>query len=402
MTDQAPGSGRPRVTVLNSPLIGQEYVLGGPFAAIGRNPECEVQLDLVSISRRHAVIEEAGGRFIVRDLGSRNGIKVGGRPVAQAELHDGDVIGVGEVDLRFERGTPAAASAPSVAPLPARALTSADILSASSMRHEGEGEAAPAEDARAARRDPRLVVAIVLGLVIAGAVGYLVVRPSNPGANTRVKKLAPVLVEVNGNRIVSWAADWGDFHPGNILIDESAVLGASRYDERCLLITGKSGGNATVTVKTKAGLTLTCRVLVRGRVSDPVEELTFGAYTKAERMSMARRFASQAAFLEREKPFLALRKYEEAAAVLKPLPSKGELYMNAKRRAEALSKTITERWKKLEKDIKIAAGNNDLTRVEELVADAVALIPDENDPRHQMAVATRTQVLLRVLREKNR
>jgi len=399
MTDRTAASGRPRVTVLNSPLIGQEFVLAGPFAAIGRNAECEVRLDLVSISRRHAVIEEAGGRFIVRDLGSRNGIKVGGRQVAQAELRDGDVIGIGEVELRFERGAPNAATAPpSAAQPPARALTAADIMTAAPMRSEGGPEAVPPPEGRASGRDPRLVVAIVLGLAIAFGVGYRVISSGGADGSGGPEERPPVLVEVNGNRIVGV----GDFHPGNIWIDEPAVVEASPYEERLLLITGKSGGNATVTVKTKAGETYSWRVLVRGRVPDPLEELTFGAYTPAERMSMARRFVSQAEFLERERPFLALRKYEEAAAVMKPLSSKGELYMKAKRGAETLREVIETRWRKLQKDIRIAAGNNDLTRVEELVADAVELIPDENDPRHQMAVTTRNQVLVEVLREKNR
>jgi pSer/pThr/pTyr-binding forkhead associated (FHA) protein len=40
----------------------------------------------------------------VRDLGSNNGTFVNGRRVTQAELHDGDVIQVGFIDLRFREG----------------------------------------------------------------------------------------------------------------------------------------------------------------------------------------------------------------------------------------------------------------------------------------------------------
>jgi diguanylate cyclase (GGDEF)-like protein len=56
----------------------------------------------VGVSRRHAVIEQQGETdYVVRDLGSRNGTTVRGRPVTRCRLVDGDRIGVGPVFFRF-------------------------------------------------------------------------------------------------------------------------------------------------------------------------------------------------------------------------------------------------------------------------------------------------------------
>ena len=53
------------------------------------------------VSRRHAQIEIVAGRCVLNDLASTNGTTVNGAPVSQQVLHDGDVIGIGGVELRF-------------------------------------------------------------------------------------------------------------------------------------------------------------------------------------------------------------------------------------------------------------------------------------------------------------
>jgi transcriptional regulator with PAS, ATPase and Fis domain len=64
---------------------------------IGRDPACAVRLSGNDVSRRHACIKRESPESIpiIVDLGSRNGIRVNGRQVAQSELCPGDVIRVG-------------------------------------------------------------------------------------------------------------------------------------------------------------------------------------------------------------------------------------------------------------------------------------------------------------------
>lgn len=62
---------------------------------IGRWDGNDVSLPDREVSRKHAQIRHEGGRFVVVDLGSKNGTHVNGRPIGGAtELRDGDEIAV--------------------------------------------------------------------------------------------------------------------------------------------------------------------------------------------------------------------------------------------------------------------------------------------------------------------
>lgn len=402
---------RAKLVVLNSPFIGRQYVLNRPRAVIGRNPECEVQLDLVSVSRQHACIEDVGGRFYVGDLGSRNGVRLADRQVARAELHDGDVITVGEVQLRFEYSdAPAAADSPAVPPAgeasSPRALTGTDIMAAA---HSGTraypapttaletGEASPVQQTA----NLKLFIAALVGLLIAGLAGIWIVTQRKADTAGREKRLASVLLKVGENQLVSWRRrDGGDFTDGNIQIDDPSVVAAKRHGERQLLLTGRSGGSATLGIRTLTGARLKLRVLVRGRVPDPLEELIYTRLSPDVRRQKAHGFFERGLLLETEKPFLALQEYRKAVAVLKPLRRKGALYLRARTRAESVSKVLNRRWEKLERDIKTAARNNNLGRVEELLHEVRELIPDPNDPRYQMVEAARAGIVSNLFKEK--
>jgi pSer/pThr/pTyr-binding forkhead associated (FHA) protein len=70
-------------------------------AVIGRLPDCDVTLDDPSVSRRHARLLRDGGRWLIEDLGSTNGVLVNGESVGRTELHDGDRLELGSVRLAF-------------------------------------------------------------------------------------------------------------------------------------------------------------------------------------------------------------------------------------------------------------------------------------------------------------
>jgi transcriptional regulator with PAS, ATPase and Fis domain len=63
---------------------------------LGREEACTVRLEGSDVSRRHAVIErQPAGGLQIRDLGSRNGVRVNGKPVPAAPLEAGDVVRIG-------------------------------------------------------------------------------------------------------------------------------------------------------------------------------------------------------------------------------------------------------------------------------------------------------------------
>jgi len=73
----------------------------GQSLHIGRSPASDIQLDDASVSRRHAVVAHRGGRAVLLDDRSLNGIYVNGERVSEAALSDGDWIAVGQVSLRY-------------------------------------------------------------------------------------------------------------------------------------------------------------------------------------------------------------------------------------------------------------------------------------------------------------
>jgi hypothetical protein len=92
----------------------QEIDLPQGDTLVGRSANCQVTLDDPLVSREHARIRIQGATAVVEDLGSRNGVQVGGQPIARsAELHTGDRIRIGTQELVFLE-LPASADRPAL------------------------------------------------------------------------------------------------------------------------------------------------------------------------------------------------------------------------------------------------------------------------------------------------
>jgi pSer/pThr/pTyr-binding forkhead associated (FHA) protein len=80
---------------------GETFAFESDETMIGRSPECEVFLDDVTVSRRHAVVARHDDGFYINDLGSLNGTYVNRRRVESAKLSDGDDVQIGKYRLTF-------------------------------------------------------------------------------------------------------------------------------------------------------------------------------------------------------------------------------------------------------------------------------------------------------------
>ena len=69
---------------------------------IGRSRDNELTLDDNSISRLHAEIHRYNnGNFFIMDMQSLNGIFINDEKVTNSKLHEGDIIEIGDIFLRF-------------------------------------------------------------------------------------------------------------------------------------------------------------------------------------------------------------------------------------------------------------------------------------------------------------
>ncbi len=103
---------RPRLLVLSGPLKDSIIPLSEGEVTIGREASNGIAIVDPSVSRKHCLLSSQGGRYLVRDLDSRNGTLVNGAAVEEHWLQHGDEIAAGDSSFLFlldaeDRTTPA-------------------------------------------------------------------------------------------------------------------------------------------------------------------------------------------------------------------------------------------------------------------------------------------------------
>lgn len=94
---------RARLVIQNGDLKGQEFVLDGREAIIGRSRSTDITISDDGISREHTVImyDDETNTYSVEDLQSTNGTQVNQKRVRSAELANGDTIQIGRTRFEF-------------------------------------------------------------------------------------------------------------------------------------------------------------------------------------------------------------------------------------------------------------------------------------------------------------
>ncbi|HEV2122397.1 MAG TPA: FHA domain-containing protein [Chloroflexota bacterium] len=100
-----PADGRttPAALVGEGALGNQRFSLARDLTLIGRAEDCDIYVRDPLASRRHAQVRREPWRYVLEDLGSRNGTLVNGVPITQPHhLQNGDLIMIATSPLRFE------------------------------------------------------------------------------------------------------------------------------------------------------------------------------------------------------------------------------------------------------------------------------------------------------------
>src|SRR5262252_3534962 len=92
---------KPRIAAITGKLEDTIISMNEGPVLIGRQAGATLKIGNASVSRRHAVIEKDGDRFVIADLGSRNGTFVNDVPVRRRELQHGDRVRIGESQFFF-------------------------------------------------------------------------------------------------------------------------------------------------------------------------------------------------------------------------------------------------------------------------------------------------------------
>ena len=95
-----------KVSVERGPktLRGAKLTVTGPVV-VGRSPGADIVIPTDYVSGRHARFTLMGSSLMVEDLGSTNGTKLNGeRITGAASCSPGDVVTIGDIDIKVSRG----------------------------------------------------------------------------------------------------------------------------------------------------------------------------------------------------------------------------------------------------------------------------------------------------------
>lgn len=86
---------KPVLVAREGQLAGQRWTIDSEQFLIGRGSDCDIVLPERQVSRHHVKIMQENGRYILHDLGSRNGTHLNGTVFeGQIQLQDGDEISI--------------------------------------------------------------------------------------------------------------------------------------------------------------------------------------------------------------------------------------------------------------------------------------------------------------------
>jgi pSer/pThr/pTyr-binding forkhead associated (FHA) protein len=101
-----------KLVVLSEGMTGQSYELKVDKTTVGRVDDNTFQIVQPSVSSHHCEVLLRGNDVVIKDLNSTNGTFINGQQVTgEAVLKPGQVLRLGEVEIRLESGAPASASA---------------------------------------------------------------------------------------------------------------------------------------------------------------------------------------------------------------------------------------------------------------------------------------------------
>ena len=107
-----------KLVVLSEGFTGLTCELKADQTTVGRLEDNAFQISEPSVSSHHCELTRRGADLLVKDLNSTNGTFINGEKVAEAVLKPGQILRLGQVEMRLESGAAAAAaSAASKKPL---------------------------------------------------------------------------------------------------------------------------------------------------------------------------------------------------------------------------------------------------------------------------------------------
>ncbi len=95
----------PALVVRKGAESGERFVIDRERLTVGRDPESDIFLNDVTVSRSHAVLKLTSEGVTIEDAGSLNGTYVNGIRVDSAPLAAGDIVQIGLFQMVYVPGS---------------------------------------------------------------------------------------------------------------------------------------------------------------------------------------------------------------------------------------------------------------------------------------------------------
>lgn len=155
-------------------MTGRTHELKADKTTVGRVEDNIFQIPEPSVSSHHCEVVLRGNDVVVKDLNSTNGTYINGQKITEGPLKPGQILRLGQVEMRLETDTPAPGT-------PKKLDQTLVMQRGVSLSELETGARSPGFDTKTAgfskkdNKGNKIVIAVLslLGLVILGLLGYL-------------------------------------------------------------------------------------------------------------------------------------------------------------------------------------------------------------------------------------
>jgi hypothetical protein len=98
-----------KLVILNQGMTGRTFDLSVERTTVGRVEDNAFQIVDASVSSHHAEIILRGPDIVIKDLNSTNGSFIGSEKITETVLKPGQILKLGQVELRIDDGSPVSA-----------------------------------------------------------------------------------------------------------------------------------------------------------------------------------------------------------------------------------------------------------------------------------------------------
>jgi predicted component of type VI protein secretion system len=174
-----------KLVLLSAGMTGRTHELKVDKTTIGRVEDNTFQIAEPSVSSHHCEILLRGNDVVVRDLSSTNGSFINGEKISESVLKAGQVLRLGQIEMRLETDAAAAAASPPPTKKPVdQTMVMQRGVNLSDLDQSARGAGFDSATSGFSKKDNKLnnifwIIAGVVGLIIVVLILFAIYQVSN-------------------------------------------------------------------------------------------------------------------------------------------------------------------------------------------------------------------------------